>query len=269
MSKHSLSTISAAPVCIKGYLKVRLYVHSKRYIFSTGIKLKTSLSDKSGRSLSPYLSPQELQAYEDLRSRVVGITLDLIKETGGVDRHKILSRLDPTVNSLVEDYRTFTQRKLDSGEITYDTARVSFNRLLVHLKEFDPKDYNKQIHLEFLAFLRKKGLSDTTIGIYFKRLKHFFNNYYSNFDTSYIKVFETRKAIHYLSQEELLRFHDLPKSRHRDLFLCMCYLGCRFSDTPKITKDHMVNGMIPYIQQKTSKEALAPINSFVLSILDE
>lgn len=269
MSNAVSVRVSTDPICHKSYLKLFLKVDKKRMFFTTSVQLSHDLDGKKGVKLQPYLQPLEYEVYERLRTKIVGIVLDLAREGEQVTREKILSRTDSGKNTMVEDLKKFVQMKLDSGEIKPQTAEKVYKRLVNALEEFNPGTYTKAEHQRFLHFLRStKKLSDTTIGIYFSRLRCFLNNYYNSFDSSFVKRIETSKAIHYLYAEEVALFHNLPRTGSRDLFLCMCYCGFRHSDYDKFNTDKIEKGLLTYIQKKTSLKAIAPINDFVLDVLE-
>jgi hypothetical protein len=125
---------------------------------------------------------------------------------------------------------------------------------------------------DFISFLNKKSYSPNTLGRVIKHLKLIMraardqglhNN--NEFERRAFKTPSVEVANIYLTETELKEMLklDLSESPHleqaRDVFLIGCYTAQRFSDYSRIRKDHINNGFIELIQQKTGAKVVIPI----------
>lgn len=94
--------------------------------------------------------------------------------------------------------------------------------------------------------------------------------------TAPIAIDEEKKALIYLTKDELKSIYDLPlsgmKEKARDLFLIACYTALRYSDFSKIKKGCIgvtVKGtkVIRLTQQKTLGQVVIPIINEELEVL--
>ncbi|WP_417599760.1 tyrosine-type recombinase/integrase [Owenweeksia hongkongensis] len=262
MISDSYNRVSCEPSCHKNYLKAFLQVNGKRLYFTTGCKMKTPKNGKKGKCLQPYMQPLEVEIYERLRSSLVSNTYRILNEGGHITRQSLLDSMSRKSSNFLADLERFVEYK--KKLVSTETIRSSYAPLLNHMKKFNPSHYNQQVHQEFYLYLADEcGLSDTSIGKYFKKLKEFFSHSYSNIDNTYIKVHDAPKAVVSLTQAELSEIHKQPRTASRDLFLCMAYTGLRHSDSQLVTEDMIEGNTLPYIQLKTGSLAIAPVNDFV------
>ncbi|MCM1543658.1 MAG: phage integrase SAM-like domain-containing protein [Ruminococcus sp.] len=208
-----------------------------------------------------------------------------------VGRHTKIEEViqDPVSLSFFQVYDRFTQTMGAQNQWT-DATFQKFKAMKSRLNEFDPlisfhtlSDAKMQ---EFVAFLMKKGLKNTTIAKNLAFVRWFLrwadaHGYYSG------KVHETfrpklkgtdgnAKEIIYLTQDEVKRIADMTfkeSDKHleqtRDVFLFCCYTGLRFSDVAKLKRCDVKENHIDVVTQKTVDGLKIELNKHSRAILDK
>lgn len=100
------------------------------------------------------------------------------------------------------------------------------------------------------------------------KLKYHTNTEYMNFK----KVQEPADTV-YLTQEEVDAIWDLEltlsmERKARDLFILGVYTASRFSDYSRLAKDDIRDGMIRFVQKKTSGDVVIPAAPRVIQVLE-
>ena len=122
---------------------------------------------------------------------------------------------------------------------------------------------------------RHIGIFSTIITIAEKQRLHT-NGIVRKWLTAPIAIDEEKRALIYLTKDELKSIYDLPltgmKEKARDLFLIACYTALRYSDFSKIKKGCIgitLKGtkVIRLTQQKTSGQVVIPIINEELEVL--
>jgi integrase len=85
------------------------------------------------------------------------------------------------------------------------------------------------------------------------------------------KVISKNIKREYLTVDEVQKIYDLDCSgaleKSKDAFLLMCYLGIRFSDYKRITKNNISNNHLDIIMSKTNESVSIPIHPNAMNII--
>lgn len=148
---------------------------------------------------------------------------------------------------------------------------------------FDFKDIDLEFYYDFVQYLNDKGQKPNSVGKKIALLKAVLNdsvdrglNDNVKFRSKKFKVLREQVMSIYLTEPEIQRIYDLDLSEYskgyhttRDLFVIGCYTGLRFSDFTRLKKENIRDGKI-YIQtQKTGKEVVIPIHTYVNEIFEK
>jgi site-specific recombinase XerD len=169
----------------------------------------------------------------------------------------------------IKPYRTLVKHLTDFCE-TQNRADYKFEEI------------DKQFYTDFVKYLQNKSFKVSSIGKYVKALrailyratdeKHYYS---SDKKVKYQSPKETDVDTVYFSETELMRLKntDLSKipylERVRDMFLLLCWTGCRFSDLPKICSENIKDNRIEIRQQKTTARVIIPILPVTKEILEK
>jgi site-specific recombinase XerD len=190
-----------------------------------------------------------------------------------------------------KDFITFFETVLESSDRKAGTKKAIRQTLNI-LKDFsDQKGTSLQFdaidldfYNEFIDFLIKKDLKQSTIGNHIKNIKVFMREAFERgltknmqFRSRGFKKLDEESHSIYLTIEELKKLYDLDLSdkprldKVRDLFLIACYTGLRFSDLMqlKIESLNREKKVIKVKTQKTEELVIIPINSIVSNIIEK
>jgi len=186
---------------------------------------------------------------------------------------------------------TFIQAMIDDP----NTQRVkrtldSFDQTLGHLKDYaattekktlDFEDIDLDFYGKFCGYLNNTvGLRNSSVGIAIQHIKTFLNDsrrLHSNLehkDKKFKILLEESDTI-YLTEAEIENIYRLDLSyrkaleRARDVFVCHCYLGLRYSDLLTVRKEHIRGNMIFLKTTKTANPVAIPLYSYVRETLDK
>ena len=123
-----------------------------------------------------------------------------------------------------------------------------------------------------------KGFCANTRGSHIKFLKAAMNEAYKNklhqnedFRTFRKEVAQVDTV--YLTNEEVTKIAELPlcgtHAVARDVFVVGCHTGMRFSDYSRLSMEHISDGVIHFITQKTTAPVDIPAHPRVLKILEK
>jgi integrase len=172
---------------------------------------------------------------------------------------------------------------------------LNYGVALYHLKEFEKNKkktltldmmdmkfldaFNKFLHNEIEKSDKTKGLSINTVGSTIKNLKVFLtyldNRGYNTLQfLSKIKVIYQDSPIYFLTEDEIKKLyaHDFDTERLekvRDLFLLNCYLGLRYSDLSRLSKDHIIDDVVQLRAFKNQKDVYIPLTPIPKAILEK
>jgi integrase len=86
------------------------------------------------------------------------------------------------------------------------------------------------------------------------------------------KVLSEKVSRIYLSTDEVNILYHLELnetlSKTRDVFVLMCYLGIRFSDYKRITKNNIHNEYLDIVMEKTNEPVSIPLHPHALEIIE-
>jgi len=133
---------------------------------------------------------------------------------------------------------------------------------------------------DFIAFLQKKSLSQTTVLHYYKMLSASLNDavrdkFIATNPTVFIPKHEKPKKVQsmreYLTMEEIRKLNETPflgNQQIKTAFLFGCFCGLRISDMKKLTWSEIHEEKIAYRQKKTQKVEYLPLGKQALTILN-
>ncbi len=142
-----------------------------------------------------------------------------------------------------------------------------------------------EIYEKFPEKRQSKPRGINTLADGFKNLRAFFNWCLREgyIQTSPFMKFKFEKELYgvpyYLTTEEIQQIFNMDLSgtpeleRQRDVFIFHCCIGCRVGDLLRLTRDHIINGIVEYIPTKTiSKNPMpvrVPLNETARAILEK
>lgn len=162
-----------------------------------------------------------------------------------------------------------------------------FAALRNHLQDFNKKlnfeDFNEDGIADFINYMGKKGMKNTTINKQLGFLRWYLRwcyekDYHTNhtFEHFKPKLKSASKRVIFLTQEELEKVEslDIPEKYTsleavRDVFLFCCYTGLRYSDAYNLTWEDIHNRKIEIVTVKTADRIIIEINSKSQAILDK
>lgn len=195
--------------------------------------------------------------------------------------------------TLFEFIAQLIETRSKSPEYAYGTSKV-YNNCFNHLKGFSKKK-RRPIHwgdisLDFLdkwtAYMYDKNLAQNYVQKMVKTLKVFLNEARERGHTQNeahtsrkfsVPGTETYKV--YLLPEEIEQvyrydFSDNPRlERIRDAFIANYYIGCRYSDLHKVVASSIYEKdgelLLSYTAQKTDTQVTAPVDQYVINVLEK
>lgn len=165
-----------------------------------------------------------------------------------------------------------------------------FHALKQHLLDFDEQlcfaALSESRLTEFVKFLQKKDLVNTSVAKYISFLRWFLRWAATQgiYDGNLHETFKPRlkgtsvesKEIIYCTQEEVrklqnCKFTSMQESLEhvRDMFLFCCFTGLRYSDVAKLKKTDIRNGIIHIVTRKTDEALQIELNKHSKAILDK
>lgn len=197
-----------------------------------------------------------------------------------VDKYRFPSKHLNKVNLPMYDW----MRKYIDGLRLNKRTVYKYKIMLDSLIEFDPgmswEDLNQEFYLDYVRSLEDRGWAKNTIFDRMKVIKAIAQAGYihkqNRFDDfKNFKLYPEESDSVYLSESEILRIRNVNLSRHeylvkdRDLFIVMCWVGCRFSDLHKVNTDNIKNNRLYFKQTKTKGSVVLPLHPDVKEILDK
>lgn len=171
----------------------------------------------------------------------------------------------------------------DWTSVTYERFAALRNHLFTFDKKLTFDKFDEDGIANFIDYLGKKGMKNSTINKQLGFLRWFLRwfyekGYHTNHTFEYYKpkLKNTTKRVVFLTAGELntLETFQIPDKYValgpvRDVFLFTCYTGLRYSDACNLTWDDIHNGKIEIVTVKTSDRLLIEINSKAQAILDK
>ena len=177
-----------------------------------------------------------------------------------------------------KQFAASTVKALKGFQVQFDNYQDSIK------KKINFKDIHQDFYKSFVAYFQEKKYRQNTIGRHLKDIKIFMNaaldeGLHSNIEHTRksFSVLKEKIDVVYLTENELkslyeLELTDKAEITARDIFLCGCYSGQRFSDYSRFSKAHlreMGDGrkMLEIRQQKTGMKILIPMRWELEAIL--
>lgn len=274
----------------------------KRLKYSTGEKVHPKYWNEENQRVRINkhfpLSYQINTRLDDIKSAIDIIYKDFINNKIIPTPDKLRDKLDLEVKQHVvklsngqTDLFNFIESHIESSKSlkkpnTLKNYTSTFNHLKGYCNEYKTSLGFQDITLDFYTsfstyLIKNQGLSNNTIGKYFKTLKSFLNE---ATDRGLNKTFDYKKKKFkvltedvdkvYLTIQELdkiykLKLKDRPHlDRIRDLFIIGCYTGLRFSDFSEIKPENIVDGNKIKIRTiKTNELVFIPLHPKIKAIL--
>ncbi|WP_052670681.1 site-specific integrase [Draconibacterium sediminis] len=196
-----------------------------------------------------------------------------------VDQYRFPKKYEKLNSTAIYDW---AERHIASINVSKRT-RYKYEAMLKSLKEFDPELDWKGLDMAFMKKysrqLERQGLAKNTIFDRMKVIKAMASaaeiekvNPYSDYKTFKLKTEESDSI--YLTEEEVSRISKVNLDRHpwlydtRDLFVIACWVGARFGDFYKISRDNIKGNLIYFKQAKTKGRVIIPLHPIVKEILE-
>lgn len=179
------------------------------------------------------------------------------------------------------------QRKdIKTGRQISKATIQQYKKALDHLKgfssamgceDFNFEDINTEFYQDYVKYLQNVPFSNNHIGKQIKILKTFINSAPKSLqlmaDITNFHVFTEDVDTVYLNEEELKKIEDCQLSdkldKVRDWFLLLAWTGCRYSDSEKISRTDIKDGIITFRQRKTDEKVIIPLHPAVIKILEK
>lgn len=283
-------------------IRLRVAFNSHTIDFATGLHVLPSYWDKDkqivtygkdmneqNRILSELRTTMDeiFARYELIEKRIpdVGEVKDLFNDLQGKPKYVVPSPED----DLFHIFDLFTETQGKKNQWT-DATFEKFAAIREHLKDFDPDlcfhNVNERKMEQYMEYLTKKGMRNTTIAKHLAFVRWFFrwaasNGYYQGnvhqaFKPKLKGTNGDSKEIIYLTQEEVKKMQDFVPGkgqgyleRVRDVFLFCCFTGLRYSDVAKLSKIDVKEGYIDVVTKKTVDGIRIELNKYSQAILDK
>ena len=288
---------------VKYYLKdknleqktaIRLYFNYNNEVFKYSTKL--SIEPRKWDSKTCRVKSQANYSIEYNRElnviadEIMKIYLNLKNSNEIISKNILKDRLDIALERTEEeDFFAYTKIYLEQRcELKYTTKR-DYLQTYNTLKEFETRTGYivsfESINLDFYNrfkhyILNTLNHSINTFGKRIKIIKSILNyateigvNKNTEFLKKGFKVLSEKKKHQYLTVKEIenIRTLELKDSldKSRDIFLLMCYLGLRFSDYPKITRNNINEDNLDILMQKTNSTVSIPIHPNAMKMIQK
>lgn len=288
---------------VKYYLKdknleqktaIRLYFNYNNEVFKYSTKL--SIEPRKWDSKTCRVKSQANYSIEYNRElnviadEIMKIYLNLKNSNEIISKNILKDRLDIALERTEEeDFFAYTKIYLEQRcELKYTTKR-DYLQTYNTLKEFEISTGYivsfESINLDFYNrfkhyILNTLNHSINTFGKRIKIIKSILNyateigvNKNTEFLKKGFKVLSEKKKHQYLTVKEIenIRTLELKDSldKSRDIFLLMCYLGLRFSDYPKITRNNINEDNLDILMQKTNSTVSIPIHPNAMKMIQK
>lgn len=286
---------------------VILRFFSQRIVINTFLKILPAHWDKNHQKVKNIRAARNMLEINEqltlISSKLMQITKEYVIMFDSIDLYKIKDIFEGKASAKTTSLSpmSFISEYIDSCRALKDPKTIisyqnTFKQLKGYEKRYsvklewdiiDEKFYSNfyiYLHIEGGYTSHPNGLKLNTFNKAIKNLVHFLNEAIIRGHHNVLK-FKNRsfkqipEQVHkiYLTQEELDRMLELDLSEGsmlclvRDLFVCCCNLGLRYTDLANVRSEHIktIDGLkvLDIITQKTNSRAIIPINSVVESIL--
>ena len=184
---------------------------------------------------------------------------------------------------------TANGRRYKEGTIkAYENLNFRLKAFKKHINKstFNYKDFNIDWYNAYTQYAVSKDYHPNSIGNTIKNLKAILNrakdeNHHreEGYKVRAFKKITTKSNKIYLTNDELELIYKLDLSqvehldRIRDIFLCGCYTGLRYSDYSRISKEHIKEHdtykVIDIITLKTNERVIIPMKPELVAILSK
>ena len=204
--------------------------------------------------------------------------------------NKILKeQLDISLNRQdKEDFFCYMKRYVEQKNELRETTKKDYLQTYDTLKEFERNTAYlvsfETITLDFYNRFQNYMIKDlnhsiNTFGKRIKTIKSIMSyateigiNKNLDYQKKSFKVLSVKANRIYLTKEEINKLKELKLNgslkRTRDAFIIMCYLGIRYSDYIKITKNNISDSYLDITMHKTNEQVSIPIHPYALDIIE-
>jgi integrase len=268
------------------------YSFGKRLRISTKIFVNPNDWDQSKqrvKATDPDSGPKNYRL-TTIRGKLINIETEAIRDDIKMTVPYVKLKLSPAIiikgDASSQKFFTDTWNEFVKLPDKNQGTRYNYENTLLVLQDFCIKKDRKltldEITMDFYQelisyFFIDRKIVRNTAGKYIKNLKAFMNyctgkGFNINLDFKKFEVFKDQQLITYLTIDELKKLKNLEletetQKAARDLFLFMCFSGCRYSDTQQITPGHIKNDFIQFTTIKTKRPQSTPITPQALEIL--
>ena len=235
-------------------IQVCCYRMGVRKYFSSGIYIKPDEWNERKQIVNHYRIDHE-ELNERLSDKILELKskVKLIKEKGETPTLKKLKEVkDDKIYTSFYDFMGDQIEMRNLNEVTKKTQRRTLSVLKEFKKELTFKEIDVIFLMNFQRYLEMKGLKTNSVYKYFKNIRTYVNlaivmDLMDNNDYPFkkFKLKQVNGNRDFLTPEELKKIEkfDLSKDnvldKVKDIFLFSCYIGIRFSDIVRLTKENI------------------------------
>ena len=251
-------------------------------------KLKQSASEINADLLKYYADIQEI--YKEFEVKDIMPSPQQLKDAFN-DRYKP-SEPEPEImevsnsidfNKAFDEFIKECGTQNSWGKATYEKFAAVKNHLNDFDKELSFEALSESKLMEYINYLRRLNMRNTTIEKQISYLKWFLRwsvkkEYNGNnaFDKFKPRLKSTQKKVIFLTWKELMQLRDcvIPETkkyleRVRDVFLFSCFSGLRHSDVYNLKRSDIKNNHIEVTTIKTADSLRIELNNHSRAILDK
>lgn len=273
---------------------IRLHFHYENKVFKYPTKLSIEpqkwcvKTNKVKRQVSHSLElNKQLQKIEDCvmdiyqKMKLQGITTNNVS---------LKQRLDIKLNRIErEDFFEYIDLYIQQKNELKSSTKQDYKQTKCTIKDFEAdtgylvsfESINLDFYNRFKYYmLNSLKHSINTFGKRIKMIKSIMNyatemgvNKNLEYQKKAFKVLNEKVSRIYLTTDEVNSLYDLELNetlnKSRDIFVLMCYLGIRFSDYKRITKNNIHNTYLDIVMQKTNEAVSIPLHPHALEIIQK
>ena len=267
----------------KSSLRLFFNYNNKVLKYSVNISIEPQLWDsKKCRIKHQTKNSTEInRLLNNVEENILDIYHDLLSKESLVNNKSLKKELDIRLNKEdKEDFFEYMIRYINQKNELKVNTKQDYLQTFNTIKKFeDHTSYlisfdtiNLDFYNRFQDYMLKTlEHSINTFGKRIKIIKSIMNyateigiNKNLSYQKKDFKVLSKNIKREYLTTDEVQKIYDLDCNgaleKSRDAFLLMCYLGIRFSDYKRITKNNISNNHLDIIMSKTNESVSIPIH---------
>lgn len=166
---------------------------------------------------------------------------------------------------------------LQQFKATQKNLQLFFNDY--HLNDLKFNQINQDFYKDYVEFMQSKEYYLNSVGKHIRVLKTLLNcapeelKSLSSHDKFHVFTEDTDNVYLSIQEIEMLWDFDFSKTPYLDkvvdLFIVMCWTGCRYSDLSKVIDVKKGDKFIAYTQQKTNQKVVIPIHKMVRNVFEK